>query len=78
MNAAQREERRAFREAMRRRIRLIAKERNLPDTEIKWMGRLKHYDLSCFSQKHRVDIAWLIAGDLRGLLKTVRAKQQSA
>jgi len=33
------------------------------------MGRLKHYGLCCFSQKHRVDIAWLIFRDLKGLLR---------
>jgi hypothetical protein len=40
------------------------------------MGRLKHYDLYCFSERHRVDIEWLITGRLPGLLKTVRAQRQ--
>jgi len=75
MTPAQWEHRRAFNEAMRTRIRLIAQERNLPSAEIKWMGRLKHYNLLCFSQRHRVDIKWLITGRLPGLLKTVRARR---
>jgi hypothetical protein len=66
------EERRAFREAMRARIRLIAQERKLPSVEIKWIGRLKHYDLMCFAKRHRVNLDWLLCGDLKGLLETVR------
>jgi len=68
-----------FNQAVRGRIALIAAERGLPKSEIaKVMGRLKHYDLFCFAQKHHVNLDWLIAGDLKGLLKTVRARQMSA
>jgi hypothetical protein len=35
MTPAQREKRRAFKKAMRARIRLIAQARNLPDAEVK-------------------------------------------
>jgi hypothetical protein len=72
MNPAQREERRAFNEAMRARIRLIAQERNLPDSEIKWMGRLATRDLVSFMTRHNASADWLLCGDLKGLLKTVR------
>jgi len=76
MNAADKEERAKVRKAIRARIALIATERGLPKSETSRVrGRLKHYDLYCFSQKHRVDIEWLITGRLAGLLKTVRAKQ---
>lgn len=73
MNPAQREERAKFKQAIRNRITLIAGERGLPESETaRVMGRLKHYDLLCFSQRHRVDIEWLITGNLKGLLETAR------
>jgi hypothetical protein len=50
----------------------------LPKSETaKVSGRLKHYDLVCFSRRHRVDIEWLITGRLAGLLKTFRARRAS-
>ncbi len=62
MTPAQREKRRAFKEAMRARIRLIAQARNLPDAEVKKvMGRLKLSDLLCFAKQHGVAVDWLIA-----------------
>jgi hypothetical protein len=72
MNEADKEERRARNEAIRARIRLVAHERNLPDTEIKWMGRLRVDDLVSFCERHRVSGAWLLDGDLKELLKTAR------
>ena len=30
-----------------------------------------------FTDKHNVSLDWLLFGDLKGLLRTVRAKQQS-
>ena len=79
MNAADKEKRQACHHGIRSRIILIAAERGLPKSEIsKAMGRLGHYDLYCFSQRHRVDIDWLITGRLPGLLKTVRARATDA
>jgi hypothetical protein len=73
MNPVQREERRAFNKAVRARIRLIATERGLPKDEVKRvLGRLKHYDLMLFMERHWIDADWLICGDLRGYLETVR------
>jgi hypothetical protein len=60
------------REEIRARVRLIAAERNLPTSEIKWIGRLKTYDCVSFSKRHRVSVDWLICGDLKGLLETMR------
>jgi hypothetical protein len=67
-------ERRAHHAAIRARIRLIAAERNLPKTEIVFAGRLATGDLLRFAEDHRINLDWLIAGDLTGLLKTVRAR----
>jgi hypothetical protein len=79
MNETDKKERAEFNQAVRGRIALIAAERGLPKSEIaKVMGRLKHYDLLCFAQKHRISLDWLIAGDLKGLLKTARSRRMSA
>jgi hypothetical protein len=45
MNPKEKEERRAFNEAMRARLKLVAAERNVPDDQMKWLGRLRHDDL---------------------------------
>jgi hypothetical protein len=37
-----------------------------------WLGRLKHEDLVRFALHHRVDYDWMLTGNLRGLLRTVR------
>jgi hypothetical protein len=65
--------------AIRTRIRLIAQERNLPkeDTAFAFTGRLQTFDLCSFAERHGVSLDWLICGDLKGLLRTVRAKQQT-
>jgi hypothetical protein len=59
-------------EAIRTRVALIAAERGLPESETKWIGRLRTYDLVQFAGKHHVNVDWLIVGDLKGLLDTVR------
>jgi hypothetical protein len=60
-------------DAIRTRIRLIAAERRLPESEIKKaMGRLLVHDVMRFAQKHRVNMDWLLCGDLKGLLETAR------
>ena len=59
--------------AIRKRIALIAAERKLPAAETKKvMGRLLTYDIELFVEKHHISVDWLIAGDLKGLLRTVR------
>ncbi len=76
MNAAQKEERTKFRQEIRHRIGLIATECGLPKSETaQVMGRLKHYDLLCFAERHRVSLDWLICGDLRGLIRTIVARR---
>ena len=59
--------------AIRKRIAHIAAERGLPESETsKVMGRLLTRDVMHFAKKHRVNLDWLIAGDLKGLLETAR------
>jgi hypothetical protein len=73
MNAADKEERARFHNAIRARIALIAAERGLPESEFKKaMGRLVTRDVLQFARKHRVNMDWLICVDLKGLLETAR------
>src|ERR1700730_8631076 len=59
-------------DAIRTRVMLIANERGLPESETKWAGRLGTLDAMRFVKKHRVNMDWLLLGDLKGLLETVR------
>jgi hypothetical protein len=72
MTPEQVEKRRAWKAAFRARICLFAAERQMPASETAWLGRLRHEDLVRFAQRHRVDIEWMLTGDLRGLLRTAR------
>ena len=54
--------RRAFKEAMRRRIRDIAASRDLSDEEIKPVLRLKHEEIASFTEAHGVNLEWLLEG----------------
>jgi len=45
---------------------------NQPDSEIKWMGRLATRDVVSFMTRHNNSADWLLCGDLKGRLKTVR------
>jgi hypothetical protein len=62
MDPKRKEERRAFNEALRARLRLVAAERNIPDADMKWLGRLRHYDLMRFVQKHKLCWKWVLLG----------------
>lgn len=55
-------ERRAFREAMRQRIRDIAASRGLAEADIRRALRLKHQAIGEFAKAHNVSLAWLIEG----------------
>jgi hypothetical protein len=73
MNAADKEERARANNGIRARIRLIAAERRLPESEIKKaVGRLSTRDVVRFAKNHRVNMDWLLCGDLKGLLETAR------
>lgn len=62
--------------AIRRRIAWFAAERKLDPSEtealLKGRGVVPHYQLSQFVEKHKVSVSWLIGGELKGLLETVR------
>jgi hypothetical protein len=62
VNPQRLEERRAFNEALRARIRSFAAAHGLSDSEIKWLGRLRHYDMVVFVQKHRLSWPWVLCG----------------
>ena len=51
-----------FKEAMRQRIRDIAASRDLSDEEIKPVLRLKHHEIAEFTEKHGVNVEWLLEG----------------
>jgi hypothetical protein len=54
--------RREFKEAMRQRIRDIAASRDLSDEEIKPFLKLKHHEIAEFTEKHGVNVEWLLEG----------------
>jgi hypothetical protein len=51
-----------FKEAMRQRIRDIAASRDLSDEEIKPALTLKHHEIANFTEKHGVNLEWLLEG----------------
>jgi hypothetical protein len=53
---------REFKEAMRQRVREIAISRNLSDEEIKPVLKLKHHEIVKFTEKHGVNVEWLLEG----------------
>ena len=64
MDPKRKEERRAFNEALRARMRLIAARRGLSDDQMKWLGRIRHHDLVEFVRKHQLDWNWVLLGVL--------------
>ncbi len=54
--------RREFKEAMRQRIRDIAESRDLSDEEIRPVLKLKHHEIANFTEKHGVNVEWLLEG----------------
>jgi len=62
MNKKDLEHRRAFNEALRARMRLIAAQRGVPDDKMKWLGRIRHENLVKFVTKHQLDWNWVLLG----------------
>jgi hypothetical protein len=60
--AKRREESRAFKEAMRQRIREIAASLNLSDVQIGPALKLKHFAIAGFVEEHSVNLEWLLEG----------------
>jgi ribosomal 50S subunit-associated protein YjgA (DUF615 family) len=50
---------------MRQRIRDIAASRDLSDEEIKPVLKLKHEEVARFTEKHGVNLGWLLEGEGR-------------
>ena len=63
MNPKQLEERRAFKAAFRARLTLFAEQRQIPKSEMAWLGRIKHQDLAAFAERHRLSYNWLLTGE---------------
>lgn len=67
MDPKRKAERAEFNRHMRERIRLIAAERGLPDTEIRpVLSRLDHQEVLLFAERHRISLDWLLCGCLKG------------
>jgi len=60
--------------AMRRRVLLLAAERNLPPAEYAKLlhKRIMTKSITDFCEKHNVSMDWLIYGDLKGLKRMKR------
>jgi hypothetical protein len=77
-NSEARARRREFKEAMRQRIRDIAASRDLSDEEIKPVLTLKHHEIAEFTEKHGVNVEWLLEGKGRFFEKDpIRLNQNS-
>jgi hypothetical protein len=61
-NSAATSRRREFRLAMRQRIKEIAASRNLSEEKIKPALTLKHHEIARFSERHGVNLEWLLEG----------------
>jgi hypothetical protein len=62
MSHERKEERRNFKEAMRRRIKDIAASRDIPDDEIRPVLSLRHRLIGEFATKYNVNLEWLLEG----------------
>ena len=65
-----------WKRATRIRVSMIARERGLSDAEIGPAMNCGTSAVVAFAAKHDVSLDWLVCGDLKGLLQTVRARQQ--
>ena len=79
MDPKRKEERRAFNEAVRARMRAIAAERGIPDIEMKWLGRIRHEDLMEFGAGTRGRFNWdwvlqYLRADIGRVLTSCRAR----
>jgi hypothetical protein len=75
MNPKRLEQRRAFNEQLRARLKLVAAERGIPDADMKWLGRLRHDDLVAFIQKHGLNVEWVYRGGQQPPNRSLRVIQ---
>jgi hypothetical protein len=64
MSAEAKEQRRNFKEAMRRRIKEFAASRDIPDDEIRPVLSLRHHHIAKFVETYNVSLDWLLEGKL--------------
>jgi hypothetical protein len=62
MSAEAKEQRRTFKEAMRRRIKEFAASRDIPDDEIRPVLSLRHRHIGEFATTYNVSLDWLLEG----------------
>jgi hypothetical protein len=68
-------------DAIRRRVRALAQERNLQPAEFAKLmyKRISTTHAMAFCEKHKISMDWLLCGDLKGLQRmTCEAKAQQA
>jgi len=65
-------------DSRRIRISLIARERRLSHAEIANAMNCGTAAVVAFAEKHNISLDWLVRGDLKGLLRTVRAARHGA
>jgi hypothetical protein len=65
----------AIKPAIRKRICLIATERELSDDQIAKALTCKDKPLLQFADRHNLSLDWLICGDLKGLLRMKRGQR---
>jgi hypothetical protein len=61
MNPERKEKCRAFKEALRARLRSVAAERGVAAADMKWLGRLRHADLVAFVERHNLNWDWVLS-----------------
>ena len=74
MSNERKEERRNFKEAMRRRIKDIAASRDIPDDEIRPVLSFRHRCIGEFTTKYNVNLEWRLEGDGRIFKKDPEAE----
>jgi hypothetical protein len=67
-------------DALRRRVRAIAEERNIPPADY---AKLLHKRITtgavmAFGKKHKISFDWLLAGDLKGLRRMTQEAKAAA
>jgi len=63
-------------DAIRRRVRAIAQERNLQPADITKLmhKRISNQPRLAFAEKHKISLDWLLCGDLKGLQRMMQAR----
>jgi hypothetical protein len=67
-----------FDQRVRDRIRLLAAERGLPESEIKTVMKLKDWEIVKFADRHAVSFDWLLCGCLKGLLRMAKRSRTAS